>query len=98
MSVSPAEWSGCMWVSSTVSICGGIDAGGAHVVEQLAGGGQQVVAGSGLDQREAAGRVDQEGVDLCAAGRPEIVGQDLAGLVLRDVAQHVEASRRGSRR
>jgi hypothetical protein len=69
---------------------GGIDAGRVQVVEQLAGGGQQVVAGARLHKREAACGINQEGVDLGAAGRAEVVGQDLAGLVLRNVAQHVE--------
>ena len=62
---------------------GGIDAGGLDVGQHLAGGGQQVVARAGLDQRETAGRVDQEGVDGGAARRAEVVGQDLARLVRR---------------
>ena len=50
---------------------GGIDAGGLDVGHQLAGGGQQAVADLGLYQREAAGRVHQEGVDRSAACGPE---------------------------
>ena len=69
---------------------GGIDAGRLDVGQHLAGGGLQVVARAGLDQGEAAGRIDQEGVDGGAARRPEGVGQDLAGLVVVDVAQHLQ--------
>ena len=71
---------------------GGIDARGAQVGEQLAGGGQQIVARSRLHQGETAGRVDQERVDRRAPGRPEVVGQDLAGFVRRDVAQDIDGA------
>ena len=45
-----------MWVRITFSIVGRIDAGGGQVLLQLAGGGQQVVARAGLDQRQTTGR------------------------------------------
>ena len=49
---------------------GGVDAGGLDVLQHLAGGRQQVVAGARLHQGEPAGRVDQEGVDgVRRAGR-----------------------------
>ena len=68
------------------------------LAEQLAGRRQQVVARPGLDQGQAAGRVDQEGVDGRAAGRAEAVGQDLASLLLRRCCAARRASRRDSRR
>src|SRR5205807_4263333 len=56
----------------------------------LAGGGQEVVARAGLDQGEASGRIDEEGVDRGAARRAEGLCEDLPRLLLGNVAQHVE--------
>ena len=69
---------------------GGIDACGLDIGEQLAGRGQQVVAGARLHQGQPPGRVDQEGIDLRAPCGAEVIRQDLARLVLRDIAQHLE--------
>ena len=92
MSVRPAEWSGCMWVSKTVSIDFGSIAGCDEVALNEAGRRLHVVARSGVDDRGASLRVDQEGVDAGPPRRPERVGQDLPRLVEIDVAHHVEGA------
>ena len=64
----------------------------ARLASSLPAVGRRIVAGSRLHQGEAAGRVDQEGIDGRAARRAEIVGQDLAGLVRLDVAQDIDGA------
>jgi hypothetical protein len=68
----------------------GVNAGGGDVRENLAGGEPEVVAGAGLDQRQAPGRIEKERVDGRAPCRPEGFGEDAPRLFLIDVAQHVE--------
>src|SRR6516164_6208838 len=69
---------------------GGINAGGGDVREHLAVGGPEVIAGAGLDQRQAPGRIEKERVDGRAPCRPKGFGEDAPRLFLIDVAQHVE--------
>ena len=57
-----------------------------------AGGGLQIVARSGVDDRDASLRMDQEGVDAGSPRRPERVGQDLTRLFEIDIAHHVEGA------
>ena len=68
----------------------GINAGGGDVREHLAGGGPEVIAGAGLDQRQAPGRIEEERVDGRAPCRPEGFGEDAPRLFLIYIAQHVE--------
>jgi hypothetical protein len=68
----------------------GINAGGGDVREYLARGGPQVIAGAGLDQRQAPGRIEEERVDGRAPYWSEGFGEDASRLFLIDVAQHVE--------
>ena len=67
-----------------------IDPGGGEVALNEAGGGLQIVARSGVDDRDASLGMDQEGVDAGSPRRPERVGQDLPRLFEIDVAHHVE--------
>ncbi len=57
-----------------------------------AGRGRHVVARSGVDDRGAPLRMDQEGVDAGSPRRPERVRQDLARLVEIDIAHHIEGA------
>jgi len=69
---------------------GRIDAGRLEIGHEFAGRGGQVIARPGFNERQATGGVDEEGIDGCAARRPETLRQDLARLCLGDLAQHVE--------
>ncbi len=69
-----------------------IDAGQSEVALNEAGRGLQVVARSGVDDRGAPLRMDQEGVDTGSPCRPERVRQELARLLDIDIAHHLEGA------
>ena len=57
-----------------------------------AGGRQQIVAGSGVDDRDAALGMDQEGVDAGPPRRPKMLPQNPMRSVEIDIAHHVKAA------
>jgi hypothetical protein len=65
----------------------GVDAGGPDVGQDLAGGGQQIVARSGVDQRQTSCGINQECIHGGSARRPERCRQDAGGFIDGDVAQ-----------
>jgi hypothetical protein len=70
----------------------GIDAGRGEVALNHAGGRQQVIAGSGVDDRNPALRMNQEGVDAGAPRRTERVAERLLRLGKIDIAHHLEGA------
>ena len=69
-----------------------IDAGRREVALNEAGGRLQIIARSGVDDRDAALRMDQEGVDAGSPRRPECIRQDLTRLFEIDIAHHLEVA------
>ena len=69
-----------------------VDAGGGETALNEAGGRQQIIARSGVDDREAPLGMDQEGVDVGSPRRPEGVAQQLMRLFEIDIAHHVHAA------
>src|SRR5258708_29386187 len=69
-----------------------IDPGGRAVELNEAGGGQEIITRSGVDDRGTALRMDQEGVDAGSPRRPEGILKDPMRLFEIDIAHHVKAS------
>ena len=69
-----------------------IDAGRSEVALNEAGCRLQIVARSGVDDRDAPLRMDQEGVDAGSPCRPERVVEDLTRLLDIDITHHVEGA------
>jgi hypothetical protein len=69
-----------------------IDAGGCKAPLNETRSRQQIIAAAGVDDREAALGMDQEGVDIGSPHRPERILEDPLGLFEIDVAHHVNAA------
>jgi hypothetical protein len=67
-----------------------IDPGRREVALNEAGAGLEIIARSGVDDREAPFGMDQEGIDAGAPRRPECVMQDLPRLFEIDIAHDVK--------
>jgi hypothetical protein len=69
-----------------------IDAGGCEVALNHAGGRQEIIAGTGVDDRDAALGMDQESVDIGSPRRPKgLLEEPVRGFEV-DIAHHVEAA------
>ena len=69
-----------------------IDAGRREVALNEAGGGQEIIARAGVDDRHAALGMNHEGIDAGAPRRAEGVPQELMRLFEIDIAHHVEVA------
>ena len=79
-----------MCVSSTVSIADGSIPAAFKFFSSCPAGRRHVRPAPRLDEGQTTGRINQEAIDGRTAGGAEVVGENLARLVLRDVSQNLE--------